>query len=428
MKACFIRQCLIAGLLSGFAAACHAQPGDVRFSKDADLPDFYYDTPLMASPDSGKTRLKCYVKISYDELTFVREDDHFRARYELSVILLDPKGSQVEGKIRNLEVTVQHYDSTISRRAFSSSETRFDLRPGKTNLILSIMDFDSKKTGIKKIPLDIPERSASGLSASDLILSDRVEADSSGRLFPYASVLSDFPEAQDTLFLWFEIYAGPKTKIVPIQIQVCDLKGKVLRTEKADKLIESPNTVCVLPLVRGDLKGGKYKLEVLIGEGSAPIKRIKTFSVHWEGMPAQASDLDKAVDQMQHIAKRGEIKKLKKLQGDEKLAAFKEYWRGKDPTPGTEANELMEEYYRRVDYSNQNFGTFMEGWRTDRGMVFILLGPPNEVERHPFESGSRPYEIWTYDSVNRYFVFVDQTGLGDYRLATPFWDVMSQSR
>jgi GWxTD domain-containing protein len=428
MNPSILRQTMIAGIALGIAAMLSAQPGDMRFSRDADLPDFYYDVPMVASPDSGKTRLECYIKIAYDELTFVREGERYRARYELSVILLGAGGSQVDGRIRNLEETVQHYDSTVSRRAFSSSVTRFDVRPGKYELILSVTDFDSKKTGIKKVPLDVRETSGAALSASDLIIADRVAPDSSGRPVPSASVTSDFSEAQDTLFLWFEINAAPGMAAVPIEVKVCDLKGVALRTDRIEKNLEAPHTVCVIPLLRGGLKGGKYRLEVTIGEGKAAVKRNKSFSVHWAGLPSQMSDLDKAVDQLQYIARRGEIKKIKKLQNDEKLAAFKEFWRERDPSPGTEGNELMDEYYRRVEYSVQNFGSFVEGWKTDRGMVFILLGPPSEVERHPFEAGSKPYEVWTYDSINRYFVFVDQTGLGDYRLAAPFWDTLNQAR
>jgi GWxTD domain-containing protein len=136
-------------------------------------------------------------------------------------------------------------------------------------------------------------------------------------------------------------------------------------------------------------------------------------------MPSQADNLDKAVEQLQYIARGGELKKLKKLEGEEKLEAFKAFWREKDPSPGTDSNELMEEYYRRIEYSDQNFGGFREGWKTDRGMIYTLLGPPSEVERHPFDSDAKPYEIWTYYTINRYFLFVDHTGLGDYRLEGP---------
>jgi len=86
----------------------------------------------------------------------------------------------------------------------------------------------------------------------------------------------------------------------------------------------------------------------------------------------------------------------------------------------------MEEYYRRVDFANANFGTFIEGWKTDRGMVYIVLGPPNDIERHPFEAGSKPYEIWSYYTINREFVFVDYSGFGEYRLVTPFWEVLDR--
>lgn len=55
------------------------------------------------------------------------------------------------------------------------------------------------------------------------------------------------------------------------------------------------------------------------------------------------------------------------------------------------------------------------------GMVYVTLGSPNNVERHPFEYDSKPYEVWDYYDINRRFVFVDQTGFGDYRLVTPFF-------
>ncbi len=54
-------------------------------------------------------------------------------------------------------------------------------------------------------------------------------------------------------------------------------------------------------------------------------------------------------------------------------------------------------------------------------MVFIILGPPNNVDRHPFEYDSKPYEVWEYYNLSKNFVFVDETGFGDYRLVTPMY-------
>jgi hypothetical protein len=62
------------------------------------------------------------------------------------------------------------------------------------------------------------------------------------------------------------------------------------------------------------------------------------------------------------------------------------------------------------------------------GMVFIMLGPPSSVDRHPFEVDSKPYETWSYFDLNYRYVFVDDTGFGDFRLVTPLWEVYSRRR
>ena len=56
------------------------------------------------------------------------------------------------------------------------------------------------------------------------------------------------------------------------------------------------------------------------------------------------------------------------------------------------------------------------------GMIYIVLGPPDNVDRHPFEYDSKPYEIWYYYDINRSFYFLDETGFGDYRLLNRNYD------
>jgi hypothetical protein len=81
----------------------------------------------------------------------------------------------------------------------------------------------------------------------------------------------------------------------------------------------------------------------------------------------------------------------------------------------------MESYYGRVQYANEHFRTNHEGWDTDRGHIYILYGEPTDIERHPFEAGSYPYEVWYYSQLAKRFMFVDYTGFGDYSLVTPEW-------
>ena len=113
-----------------------------------------------------------------------------------------------------------------------------------------------------------------------------------------------------------------------------------------------------------------------------------------------------------------------RLTTDEERQKFVEqFWLRRDPTPGTAHNEFKEEHYRRIEYANQRFRTAsgQPGWQTDRGHMYIVYGPPDELEDHP--QGVRTgYQIWLYHHVegigdNVTLTFVDRTGTRDYRLA-----------
>jgi GWxTD domain-containing protein len=80
---------------------------------------------------------------------------------------------------------------------------------------------------------------------------------------------------------------------------------------------------------------------------------------------------------------------------------------------------VREEYLARVAYANANFRQMSrEGYRTDRGRVHIMYGMPDDFERHPNETETRPYEIWNYNNIQGgvYFVFVQRNTAGDYEL------------
>ena len=137
-----------------------------------------------------------------------------------------------------------------------------------------------------------------------------------------------------------------------------------------------------------------------------------------------------------YIITDDEKKAWKKLQTDEEREQFIEgFWRRRDPDPDTEVNEYLEEHYERVAYANQHFASGIPGWKTDRGRIYIMYGPPNEKDTHPsggsyeppsYEGGGStttyPFETWFY----RYLPgvgsgveieFVDPTGTGEYRIA-----------
>jgi GWxTD domain-containing protein len=115
---------------------------------------------------------------------------------------------------------------------------------------------------------------------------------------------------------------------------------------------------------------------------------------------------------------------FQKLTTDEERNKFiEQFWERRNPTPRTPENEFKQEHYRRIAYANQHFTSSEPGWKTDRGHMYIVYGPPDEIDSHPI-TAQRSYgiEVWTYRHVKGLgtggsFTFIDRTGRGDYQLA-----------
>lgn len=140
----------------------------------------------------------------------------------------------------------------------------------------------------------------------------------------------------------------------------------------------------------------------------------------WRGLTSHVSNVDDAIDQARYIASSKEYKKLKKAKRGKKEQIFKEFWQKRDPSPDTPENELMNEYYRRVQYTNSKFGSWQNGWKTPMGMIFILFGPPDDIEINLHARDGRSYQRWHYYAISRSFLFIDFNGFGDYELVEPY--------
>jgi GWxTD domain-containing protein len=107
------------------------------------------------------------------------------------------------------------------------------------------------------------------------------------------------------------------------------------------------------------------------------------------------------------------------------------FWEHRDETPGTPENEFKQEHYRRLGYVEQWYGrgTPTPGWATDRGRMYIILGPPRTVERYENETEIYPTIVWFYQNMSRYglpdafnLIFLKKYGVGDYELYSPIKD------
>src|ERR1022692_4355764 len=123
------------------------------------------------------------------------------------------------------------------------------------------------------------------------------------------------------------------------------------------------------------------------------------------------------------------------LSNDEERDQFIEaFWQRRDPTPDTEENEFKEEHYRRIAYANEHFAAGIPGWKTDRGRMYIVFGPADQIDSHPSggayerpmeegggETSTYPFETWRYrylEGIGQEVIieFVDTCMCGDYHM------------
>jgi GWxTD domain-containing protein len=104
------------------------------------------------------------------------------------------------------------------------------------------------------------------------------------------------------------------------------------------------------------------------------------------------------------------------------------FWNLRDPTPGTEKNEFKEEHLRRFQYANRYFkyGTPREGWKTDMGRIYIIMGEPDGKNNYHGDSAIYPAEIWSYYGKKRtglpasfHILFWKEHGMGEFKIFDP---------
>lgn len=131
-------------------------------------------------------------------------------------------------------------------------------------------------------------------------------------------------------------------------------------------------------------------------------------------------ELDDLFAKSKYIASVTEQNKFEALTTVEGKREFTyQFWKARDENPSDERNEYYLNYIKRVKESNTRFSALgKDGWKTDRGRVYIIYGEPSEIDRYPNETETRPYEIWHYNSLEGgvIFIFGDLTGFSDYKL------------
>jgi GWxTD domain-containing protein len=328
------------------------------------------------------------------------------------------------------------------------------LPPGEYSAKISVTDVQSGARGEYLMDLGIPSLGDSTLAMSDIELADKISRGEENNKF-YKNGFQIIPNAsgvysigQPMLYYYAEVYNLPFSPDLPgtytLESYITGKEGITVRTFPVKKK-QKPGTSAVLVgghnIVTLESDAYLFHLKFIDDQSRESIEHTKQFRMFKpsEEQLAQTDrvravtaqlmtsyysklseeEMDEEFEKVKYIATNEEKDIYRDLNKEGKIEFLVEFWRNRDPDLSTPQNEFKINYFQMVDYSSTYFKTkFREGWKTDRGRVLLIYGQPDEIERSPSESGKKPYEIWSYNSLDggSIFVFADLRGFGEYEL------------
>ncbi len=317
--------------------------------------------------------------------------------------------------------------------------TSFAALAGKYTLYAEIIDLNKDVRQTIEMPVSLVAFGDSELTISDLELANNIvttqkenEFTKYGRdVVPNADRI--FGYEAHRFYYFAEIYNLSGQGEFEITKEITDLNGAVVRDfPPRKKQMPGKSAVEIGAINVKGIHSGIYQLRLRVRDlpWETETTRSKTFYIYHPNEadstePAGEYDtlLEKQLDQIYAVAKILMDKNEKRLYENSdvtgKRNVLSAFWEREDPDPATPVNEFKRKFYDRVEIANRELANGNKpGWQTARGQILIKYGRPNEIERSPLTTDSRPSETWYYYNIEGgvEFNFVDKRGYGDYEL------------
>ena len=372
-----------------------------------------------ASPDT--TLLLASISIPNRALTFTREGDRYRAPYEVKLSL--SRGDVAAADVNAMEIVrVGSFRETNRTDESVIFQHYFHLPPGVYSLSAMVRDVGGSRSATQEAMVSVPSLGVGRLSSPILVYeaSGRTVLDSAPRLL--ASPRSSAVFGRDsTVAIYVEGY-GQGTRL-PVSFVVRNNKGVLLWRDSA------------MLARRGALFSGVVNVPIsTVGVGIAQVffsrrdspdsVRTPLFVSFGEDIPLMS--FEDMLGYLRFFASSSRLNGLRSAPPEKRATVWAEFLRATDPIPETATNEEMQAYFGRIQQANVQFRMDRNpGWLSDRGMVFVALGDPDQIfERNVNQTlsttqmtSSARLQIWQYRQYNSQLVFYEDTGR--WRLTRP---------
>lgn len=427
------------------AALMLGQPLPAQTLAPAGALQFHVDYARFRQDDKSGY-LEVYYSFHPRLLTFTQQQGKFHAGIALSTRLLRAGAEQAVAD-KNMALHLAEADTAATWYRFPFvTQTGFVLPQGDYTLEVTAVDSLAPNRKVTaKAQVNIPAYGPA-VMLSDLELCKKIAPSQNKADLFYKNALEVVPQPEPlfgvstspVLFYYAELYRLTPNTSYTIKTQIVDSDGKIVYEKPREQKYSGSSGMIVDNKMVTALPSGKYSLRCIVADqaGVELTKSEKTFFLlnpHVQvaalsGIEQMRKDFSALSEEelsaefrtAQYLALAEEKKIFGQLtSADAKREFLAKFWADAEQGRADKPAIRRVEYLRRVKMANQEYSALgKEGWRTDRGRVFILYSKPDEIERYPAEVDSKAHEVWRYFSIEKgvEFVFIDRNGYGEYLL------------
>jgi GWxTD domain-containing protein len=341
-------------------------------------------------------------------LSFQKDSGVFVARYRVEMLLESATAPPIR-YARDEQVRVSEFKETLRNDESVLFQQLFHLLPGTYHVTVMVRDPASARQTQADADFIAPEFGPGSFSAPILAYQVTGRRTRDQDLTLVLSPRGTVSYGGDTLLALVEGYGY--TKPTPVPLEVIDQSDSVILRDTLVFNGLRPVESQVIRLVPDSQPLGELKL--VVGEGA---DRKQTFALVSFSGAWILTNYSEMVDLLRYFGHEDLVQQLKKAPADQRAQLWQQFYKQTDPVPLTPENEALEVYFGRMALANQRFtNEDLPGWRTDRGMVFITLGEPDEIYNGNTTAEGRTIR-WSYTQLRLELYFYDETGMGRFRM------------